>query len=62
MNFPSAQLHQWKPIPHEYRILIVDDEPEIRKSLRGVLEDEGYKVSATAHGEACLDELKKQPL
>ncbi len=43
------------------RILIVDDEPEIRKSLRGVLEDEGYKVSATASGEACLEELKKHP-
>ena len=43
------------------RILIVDDEPEIRKSLRGVLEDEGYKVSATASGETCLDELKKHP-
>jgi two-component system nitrogen regulation response regulator NtrX len=43
------------------RILIVDDEPEIRKSLRGVLEDEGYKVSVSATGEACLDELKKHP-
>jgi two-component system nitrogen regulation response regulator NtrX len=42
-----------------YRILVVDDEPEIRKSLRGVLEDEGYKVSVTANGEACIDELKK---
>jgi two-component system nitrogen regulation response regulator NtrX len=44
-----------------HRILIVDDEPEIRKSLRGVLEDEGYKVSAAASGEACLDEMKKHP-
>jgi two-component system nitrogen regulation response regulator NtrX len=41
------------------RILIVDDEADILKSLRGVLEDEGYKVSATASGEACLEELKK---
>ena len=44
-----------------HRILIVDDEAEIRKSLRGVLEDEGYKVSAAATGEACLEELKKHP-
>ena len=42
-------------------ILIVDDEADIRKSLSGVLEDEGYKVSAAASGEACLEELKKQP-
>ena len=41
-------------------ILIVDDEPEIRKSLRGVLEDEGYKVSAAESAEACLSELKKK--
>ena len=42
-------------------ILIVDDEPEIRKSLRGVLEDEGYKVSTADSGEACLAELRKKP-
>ncbi|MFL6438727.1 MAG: sigma-54-dependent transcriptional regulator [Terriglobales bacterium] len=39
-------------------ILVVDDEAEIRKSLRGVLEDEGYKVSTAESGEACLDALK----
>ncbi len=41
-------------------ILIVDDEPEIRKSLRGVLEDEGYKVAVADSGEACLQELRKK--
>src|SRR4051812_16619847 len=44
-----------------HRILIVDDEPEIRKSLRGVLEDEGYKISVAASGEACLDEIRRHP-
>ncbi len=39
-------------------ILVVDDEADIRKSLRGVLEDEGYKVFAAESGEACLDALK----
>jgi two-component system nitrogen regulation response regulator NtrX len=39
-------------------ILVVDDEAEIRKSLRGVLEDEGYKVSTAESGEACLEALK----
>jgi two-component system nitrogen regulation response regulator NtrX len=39
-------------------ILVVDDEADIRKSLRGVLEDEGYKVSVAESGEACLDTLK----
>jgi two-component system nitrogen regulation response regulator NtrX len=40
-------------------ILIVDDEPGIRDSLRGVLEDEGFAVSAAASGEECL-ELTRQ--
>ncbi|HWB86894.1 MAG TPA: sigma-54 dependent transcriptional regulator [Bryobacteraceae bacterium] len=33
------------------RILVVDDEPDIRQSLRGVLEDEGYLVETAATGE-----------
>ena len=37
-----------------HNILIVDDEAEIRKSLRGVLEDEGYKVAAAESAEAAL--------
>jgi two-component system nitrogen regulation response regulator NtrX len=42
------------------RILIVDDEPDIRRSLCGVLEDEGYVAHAVESGEACLDELGRQ--
>ena len=41
-------------------VLIVDDEPEIRHSLKGVLEDEGYKVFLAASGEDCLEALKKR--
>jgi two-component system nitrogen regulation response regulator NtrX len=36
------------------RILVVDDEPEIRSSLCGVLEDEGYCPQGVGSGEACL--------
>src|SRR5215831_15514725 len=39
------------------RILVVDDEPEIRGSLSGVLEDEGYCAEALESGEACLRAL-----
>jgi two-component system, NtrC family, nitrogen regulation response regulator NtrX len=39
------------------RILVVDDEPGIRQSLRGVLEDEGYVTGAAESGEACLAAL-----
>jgi CheY-like chemotaxis protein len=41
--------------PH--RILVVDDEEDIRRSLSGVLEDEGYAVESAESGEACLTAL-----
>jgi len=41
-------------------ILIVDDESAIRESLRGVLEDEGYRVTDAASGEACRDQLQQK--
>ncbi|MDQ6666270.1 MAG: sigma-54 dependent transcriptional regulator [Acidobacteriota bacterium] len=41
------------------RILIVDDEPGIRQSLRGVLQDEGYNVQVADSGEACLEDLAR---
>jgi two-component system nitrogen regulation response regulator NtrX len=42
------------------RVLIVDDEPGIRESLRGVLEDEGFVCEAVETGEQCLEELQRQ--
>jgi two-component system, NtrC family, nitrogen regulation response regulator NtrX len=42
-----------------HNILIVDDESGIRDSLKGVLEDEGYKTSQAESGEACLRLLEK---
>jgi two-component system nitrogen regulation response regulator NtrX len=38
----------------QHWILIVDDEPGIRDTLRGVLEDEGFADETAATGEACL--------
>ncbi len=43
-----------------HKIFVVDDQADIRQSLQGVLEDEGYQVSAAASGEACLELLRKQ--
>src|SRR5246127_3175502 len=42
-----------------HSILIVDDESGIRESLKGVLEDEGYKTSQAESGEACLSLLDR---
>jgi two-component system, NtrC family, nitrogen regulation response regulator NtrX len=43
-----------------YSILIVDDEPGIRQSLAGVLQDEGYRVESVESGDICLEVLKKE--
>src|ERR1700723_3681944 len=42
-----------------HNILIVDDEPTIRQSLKGVLEDEGFKTSLAESGEAGLESISK---
>ncbi|HEX4169817.1 MAG TPA: sigma-54 dependent transcriptional regulator [Bryobacteraceae bacterium] len=44
----------------ETRILIVDDEANIRQSLRGVLSDEDYDASAVGSGEECLKALDRE--
>ncbi len=41
-------------------ILIVDDEPGIRQSLGGVLQDDGYEVACVESGEACLALLSRR--
>ena len=43
------------------RILVADDEPLIRQSLTGVLEDEGYQASAVESGEECCREIENAP-
>jgi len=44
-------------MPGEH-ILIVDDERAIQTTLRGVLEDEGYRVTAVGSGEQALARLQ----
>jgi two-component system KDP operon response regulator KdpE len=41
----------------EQRVLVVDDEPQIRRALRLVLRANGYHVTEVAAGEAALDAL-----
>jgi len=41
-------------------VLIVDDEPGIRDTLRGVLRDEDFAVDTVASGEACLTAVEKR--
>ncbi|MBO8130276.1 MAG: response regulator [Candidatus Marinimicrobia bacterium] len=41
------------------KILIVDDEPGIRRILRKTLEDEGYTVFEAADGRECITQQRK---
>src|SRR6266542_3820070 len=45
---------------HTFHILVVDDEPSIRETLGGILEDEGYRVTPAADGENGLELLRDQ--
>jgi two-component system nitrogen regulation response regulator NtrX len=40
-------------------VLIVDDQPEIRRMISGLLEDEGYRAAEAEGGEAALKHLKE---
>src|SRR5437879_6497691 len=54
---PGGPLHGARHPMRHRRILVVDDEPGIRQSLSGVLEDEGYVAAAVESGESCLAAL-----
>jgi CheY-like chemotaxis protein len=44
-------------LPAQPRILVVDDEHDVRTLLTEVLNDEGYRVQGAEHGQAALDQL-----
>ncbi len=45
---------------HKIKILIIDDEKNIRLTLRDILEDDGHQVVEAGSGEAGLDLLKRE--
>jgi DNA-binding response OmpR family regulator len=44
-----------------HSLLLVDDEPRIRRVLRLALEDEGYQVAEAANGYDALTALRREP-
>jgi CheY-like chemotaxis protein len=50
-----------RPIATSKTVLIVEDEPDIRDSLREVLEDEGYAVAVASNGKEGLAQLSLLP-
>ncbi len=43
------------------RILVVDDEPDIRQTLREILEDEGFRVTLAGNGEQAREAYRTNP-
>src|SRR5579862_9171693 len=43
------------------RVLVIDDEPQIRRALRAGLERNGYTVTTAASGEEGMDEAALHP-
>jgi CheY-like chemotaxis protein len=46
---------------NRYRLLVVDDDREIRETLRAVLEDEGFTVAVAANGAEAIAKLEERP-
>ena len=47
-----------QPIMREAKILVVEDDDDIRDSLKELLEEEGYRVDTAANGEQALNRLR----
>ncbi|MDD9912501.1 MAG: sigma-54 dependent transcriptional regulator [Alphaproteobacteria bacterium] len=45
---------------NQHEILIVDDEADIRTSLSGILEDEGYRIRTAESGQKALDMITEK--
>jgi len=50
------------PRPAGGRLLVVDDDPDVRLSLKRALSCAGYSVRMAAHGGAALDDLAGAPV
>jgi DNA-binding response OmpR family regulator len=57
---PTAKV-SLPPSDGKQTVLVVDDEDEIRKMVRRVLEERGYRVTEAARGHQALRMLKEQP-
>jgi DNA-binding response OmpR family regulator len=46
----------------ETRVLVVDDDPDVRALLTDLLSDEGFRVEAVGAPEAALNQLRARPM
>jgi two-component system response regulator MprA len=53
---------QAPPAPTRRRLLVVDDDPDVRESLERALRHAGYAVTTAVHGADALDSLARSPV
>lgn len=58
---PPAEEPPSEPAPAPYRILIVDDEPNVLKALRRVFQRERYTIVTVSNGHEALAQLEHSP-
>lgn len=56
----DTQQHQ-RNHSRQHQLLIVDDDPELRRFLAGELEAEGYATSEAANGQNALVKIRESP-
>lgn len=65
--WPGAMMHEDRmdegaqPPASGARILVTDDDPDLRALLCGILTDEGHKVAAVADGRRALESILNDP-
>ncbi len=57
----TAVLRRHQGDPTARRVLVVDDDPDLRRRLRGLLEMDGWTVDEAADGREALDRLSARP-
>ena len=57
----EAVIQQQQNHQRQHQVLIVDDDPELRRFLAGELQAEGYAISEAANGQAALVEVRTTP-
>jgi CheY-like chemotaxis protein len=46
---------------NEFRLLVVDDDRDVREALRTALENEGYTVAVAANGAEAIHKMAERP-
>ena len=54
--------HGYWPMEAKPRVLVIDDEPSVRKTLTLVLQSAGYEVAVASDGEAGVELARRSPL